>query len=64
MKYFTNILIIFIFLFLNSCSNDKKKIDIIEEEDIELQMIESYREGIESLQEGDSLFAAKKFNEA
>ena len=64
MKYFANILIILIFLFLNSCSNDKKKIDIIEEEDIELQMIDSYREGIESLQEGDSLFAAKKFNEA
>ena len=64
MKYFVNILIILIFLFLNSCSNDKKKIDIIEEEDIELQMIESYREGIKSLQDGDALFAAKKFNEA
>jgi outer membrane protein assembly factor BamD len=64
MKYFANILIILIFLFLNSCSKDKKKIDIIEEEDIELQMIESYREGIKSLREGDVLFAAKKFNEA
>ena len=64
MKYFVNILIILIFLFLNSCSNDKKKIDIIEEEDIELQMIDSYREGIKALQEGDVLFAAKKFNEA
>ena len=64
MKYFVNILIILIFLFLNSCSNDKKKIDIIEEEDIELQMIDSYKEGIKALQEGDSLFAAKKFNEA
>ena len=64
MKYFANILIILIFLFLNSCSNDKKKIDIIEEEDIELQMIDSYREGIKSLQDGDALFAAKKFNEA
>ena len=64
MKYFVNILIILIFLFLNSCSNDKKKIDIIEEEDIELQMIDSYKEGIKALKEGDSLFAAKKFNEA
>jgi len=64
MKYFANILIILIFLFLNSCSNDKKKIDIIEEEDIELQMIDSYKEGIEALKEGDVLFAAKKFNEA
>ena len=64
MKYFANILIILIFLFLNSCSNDKKKIDIIEEEDIELQMIDSYKEGIKALEEGDILFAAKKFNEA
>ena len=64
MKYFANILIILIFLFLNSCSNDKKKIDIIEEEDIELQMIDSYREGIKALEDGDVLFAAKKFNEA
>ena len=64
MKYFANILIILIFLFLNSCSNDKKKIDIIEEEDIELQMIDSYKEGIKALVEGDVLFAAKKFNEA
>ena len=64
MKYFVNILIILIFLFLNSCSKDKKKIDIIEEEDIELLMIESYKEGIKSLQDGDALFAAKKFNEA
>ena len=64
MKYFVNILIILIFLFLNSCSNDKKKIDIIEEEDIELQMIDSYKEGIKALEDGDVLFAAKKFNEA
>ena len=63
MKYFVNILIILIFLFLNSCSNDKKKIDIIEE-DIELQMIDSYKEGIKALEDGDILFAAKKFNEA
>ena len=64
MKNFANILIILIFLFLNSCSNDKKKIDIIEEEDIELQMIDSYKEGIKALEEGDVLFAAQKFNEA
>ena len=64
MKYFANIFIILIFLFLYSCSNDKKKIDIIEEEDIELQMIDSYKEGIRALEEGDVLFAAKKFNEA
>ena len=64
MKYFVNILIILIFLSLYSCSSGKKKIDIIEEEDIELQMIDSYKEGIKALEDGDILFAAKKFNEA
>ena len=64
MKYFANILIILIFLFLIFCSNNEKKIDIIEEEDIELQMIDSYKEGIKALEDGDVLFAAKKFNEA
>jgi len=64
MKDFTNILIILIFLFSISCSNNKKKIDIIEEEDIELQMIDSYKEGVKALSEGEVLFAAKKFNEA
>ena len=49
---------------MNSCSKDKKKIDIIEEEDIQLQMIDSYKEGIKALEDGDVLFAAKKFNEA
>ena len=47
-----------------SCSSNKDKVDIIEEEDIELQMIDAYQEGLNALEEGDVLFAAKKFNEA
>jgi len=50
---------------LVSCSSkDEKKISIIEDKEIELQMIDAYEEGIESLENGDALFAAKKFNEA
>tara|TARA_B100000700_G_C14998387_1_gene835070 strand:- start:1012 stop:1812 length:801 start_codon:yes stop_codon:yes gene_type:complete len=47
-----------------SCSSDKEKISIIQEDDIEEQMIESFSKGLESLEDGDVLFAAKSFNEA
>ncbi len=64
MNNFVNIILILFFLFLLSCSNNKNKIDIIEEPDIESQMIDAYKEGLIALEEGDVLFAAKKFNEA
>ena len=58
--------ILFIFLLLQaSCSNKDKDISIIKEVDIEMQMIDAYREAVRILTvEGDGLFAAKKFNEA
>ena len=46
-----------------SCSK-KEKVSIIKEKNIETQMIEAFREGYEELENGDVLFAAKKFNEA
>ena len=57
----------FIFLlliFCNSCSKNIVEKSITKEKDIELQMIEAYKEGIIELEKGDALFAAKKFNEA
>ncbi len=57
-------LLITIFLLLClSCSKEEKKISTISEKSIELQILESYREGIKELDEGDALYAAKKFNE-
>ena len=57
--------IIFTFIIiLSSCGGGKEKVSIIEEEDIDLQMVDAFRKGYEALQEGDVLFAAKKFNEA
>ena len=64
MNFFIRIIIIFVVLFLNSCGKDKDKISVIKEESIELQMIDAYREGLKAFNEGDILFAAKKFNEA
>lgn len=57
--------LIVIFLFLNtSCSKEKEKISIIEEENLEMQMIQAYNDGIKELDKGDVIYAAKKFNEA
>ncbi len=47
-----------------SCSKDTKKISVINEKNLDLQVLEAYKEGMKSLEEGDVLFAAKKFNEA
>ena len=58
------ILIIIFFISLSSCSKKEEKISIIEEDNIELQMIAAYKEGLKVLEEGDGLYAAKKFNEA
>ena len=64
MKAHKIILSISIIFLLYSCSDKEKKITVIEEDNLELQMIESFEKGYEALDEGDILFAAKKFNEA
>ena len=53
-----------IFIFCLSCSKQTIEKSQIKETNLELQMIEAYREGYEELKKGDVLFAAKKFNEA
>jgi len=47
-----------------SCSKDIKKESIITEKNLNLQVREAYEEGLNSLKQGDVLFAARKFNEA
>ena len=47
-----------------SCSKEKEKISIVEEESLEMQMINAYNDGLEQLERGDAIYAAKKFNEA
>ena len=55
----------FLFLFfVISCSSKNEKVSILEEESLEMQMIDSYKEGYEELEKGDVIYAAKKFNEA
>ena len=64
MKIFQLIISLFLFTFTISCSNDLKKESKLDEKSLDLQMIEVYKEGLVSLEQGDVLFAAKKFNEA
>jgi outer membrane protein assembly factor BamD len=63
MKKLFHILLISLSIFLTSC-NKEKKISVIEENEINLQMILLYEEGYEELLNGDILYAANKFNEA
>ena len=62
MKIFI-ILILFIFL-LFSCSQKETKVTKIDGDSLEEQMIEAYNAGVTALDQGDILFATKKFNEA
>tara|TARA_Y100000389_G_scaffold87583_1_gene84097 strand:- start:284 stop:1114 length:831 start_codon:yes stop_codon:yes gene_type:complete len=56
---------LFLLLFLyTSCSKDAVRKSVINEKSLELQVLEAYEEGMKSLETGDVLFAAKKFNEA
>ena len=63
MRLFTYLLLILSIIF-TSCSKDKKTVEVIEKKEIELQMIDSYQEGLEALENLDGYLAAKKFSEA
>ena len=58
------VIIIVIILINVACSKKDEKTSVITEKNLELQVLEAYREGMEALESGDVLFAAKKFNEA
>ena len=64
MNFFKFFTIFFIILFSFSCSKEKIKQSVIYEKNLNDQVMEAYKKGISSLEEGDVLFAAKKFNEA
>jgi len=64
MKFSFTFLILILFFLNISCSKEKKKISIVKEDSLEMQMIEAYREGLVELEKNDALYAARKFNEA
>jgi outer membrane protein assembly factor BamD len=60
-NYFCFFLII---LLCFSCSKEQVTKSVINEKNLDLQVLEAYQEGMNSLEAGDVIFAAKKFNEA
>ena len=63
MKILNNFIQLILIVLLISCSKNEK-VSIVKEKNIETQMIEAFEEGYAELENGDVLFAAKKFNEA
>ena len=64
MKILRFFIIILVSSYLISCSKNNTKVSEINEKSLDLQVLEAYKEGKESLELGDVLYAAKKFNEA
>ena len=64
MQNILTILLSFFLIIISSCSSKNDKISILEDENLELQMIDAYKEAYEELESGDVIYAAKKFNEA
>ena len=63
MKLFNFLLSLLIIFVLTSCSKKQEKVSLIKEDNLEMQMIEAYNEGLKEFNRGDIFFAAKKFNE-
>ena len=56
-------LLFFVLILFVSCSKEVEKKSIIKEKSLNLQVREVYLEGLKALEQGDVLFAARKFNE-
>ena len=57
------IIFIFISIFIISCSTETKKVSLLKEKNLDMQVLEAYRQGMKELEDGYNLMAAKKFNE-
>jgi len=64
MKILYKLLILLVFASFYSCSKEEKVITTLKETDQELEMISTYKIGMESFKKGDYFFASKKFLES
>ena len=64
MNFINHFILILLLIFLTGCSKQIVKESVINEINLDTQVAEAYKEGLKSLEAGDVLFAAKKFNEA
>ena len=59
-----NLIYFIIFILLFSCSKKIDKKTVIKEKNLETQMIEVYKQGVDEFERGDVIFAGRKFSEA
>ena len=64
MNLINSFILVLLILLFTSCSKETVKKNIIKEKSLDAQVLEAYKEGKIALEEGDVMFAAKKFNEA
>jgi len=64
MKINKFLLSFFFILILASCSKEEVRKSVIKENILDLQVLETYEEGMSYLEDGDAIYAASKFNEA
>jgi len=58
------LIIVFLSLLCFACSKKNLNKNLIGQKELDSQVFEAYQKGIEYLENGDALYAAKKFNEA
>ena len=64
MNLFVRLFIILLVILPTACNKKQELVDPIKDTSLDLQMIEAYKKGMEELEKGQALIAAKKFNEA
>lgn len=64
MNLFVRLFIILLVILPTACNKKQELVDPIKDTSLDLQMIEAYKKGMEELNKGQALIAAKKFNEA
>ena len=64
MNYFLKYFFLGLIIFINISCSKEEKVTILENRDLKSQMVELYEQGYEAFLDRDTLFAAKKFNEA
>ena len=64
MKKFNFFCLFVLIIISSSCAKEEVQKSVIIEKSLELQVLEAYEEGKKSLEDGDVLYAAKKFNQA
>ena len=64
MSFFYKIIVFITLIGLQACSNSEKEVSLIKTLDQETEMVLTYKEAFESLNKGDTYYAAQKFLEA